>query len=339
MSDKPVTGKRISELEKVSDIKKDSTFLLTRFDQVAREVAGSYGLQYDILSTQLFEDVRKMLNVRSMVYENKYSYSKITHLHDYSNVDMEVFYGPDSKLSGLPSKMVDLATIDISNYNSVKHLHLCVPYVKFEKPKDYRIGELKFVYISSDNVDYELETKGYTPAYGWVIPDGKTYSREDYPDAYEVYGDEKTSKTTFKVPTISGFFRLNPGLNTTSPMESYSYHNSQVKHKHHIHQKAQLGHVDMSVMFELTSTQYAVSDPESTVCAHCGGGLSSDYPGGQGAVTTGQINIETDVIGGVVTVTGSEIYECPSDDTESYPTHDTFVAVLYIGDKGQEEEE
>lgn len=51
MSDKPVTGKRISELEKASDIKENSTFLLTRFDQVAREVAGSYGLQYGILST------------------------------------------------------------------------------------------------------------------------------------------------------------------------------------------------------------------------------------------------------------------------------------------------
>jgi hypothetical protein len=43
----------------------------------------------------------------------------------------------------------------------------------------------------------------------------------------------------------------------------------------------------MSVMFELTSTQYAVSDMKSTVCAHSGGGDESDYPGGQGAVTTG----------------------------------------------------
>lgn len=248
-----IQGKRISELQKSEAVNRYSTLFLSRFDSVAEGILSSYGLQYAHLSSQLFEDVKNMLSVGSMAYENKYSYSKITHGHDYGHVDMEVYYGPDSKLSGLPNRMVDLGTISISNYQQVKTLHLCVPYVKFEKPKDYRIGELKIVYISSDNVDYELEEKGYTPAYGWVIPDGKTYMREDYPDAYELYKDG-TSQTTFKVPAISGFFRLNPGLNTTDPLKTYSHHNSDVIHKHQIHQKAQLGHVDMSVAFELTST-------------------------------------------------------------------------------------
>lgn len=73
--------------------------------------------------------------------------------------------------------------------------------------------------------------------------------------------------------------------------------------------------------------------------AHSGGRAESDYPGGQGSVTTGQIDIEKDVIGGCVSVTAAKIFDSESDDTESYPTHDTFVAVLYIGDKGMQEEE
>lgn len=42
--------------------------------------------------------------------------------------------------------------------------------------------------------------------------------------------------------------------------------------------------------------------------------------------------------GGVVAVTGAEIFESEEDDTESYPTHDTLVPVLYIGIRGQGEE-
>lgn len=323
-------GKRISELAKADEISANTRFLVTRFDQVAKEIVESYGLKYSTLSNQIFNDVKNMLHLSSMAYESKYAYAKITHLHDYDYVDAEVFYGPDSERKYLDHKMIDLGTIEISNYNSVKSLHICVPYIRFEPPKKYRIGELKLVYISSDNVDYELKQKGYTPTYGWVIPDGRTYSKEDYPEAYELYKDD-TSDTSFTIPEITGFFRLNPGINTTEPLKKYNYYNSDVKHIHEIHQKAQLGHVDVSAQFNLTSTSYAGPD----LAAHSGGGAESDYPGGEGSVTTGQIDIAKDVKGGVVTVTGAKIYECDSDDTEAYPTHDTLVAVMYIGIRGQ----
>ena len=323
-------GKRISELAKADEISADTRFLVTRFDQIAKEIVESYGLKYSALSNQIFNDVKNMLHLSSMAYESKYAYAKITHLHDYDYVDAEVFYGPDSDRKYLNHKMIDLGTIEISNYNSVKSLHICVPYIKFEPPKNYRIGELKLVYISSDNVDYELEQKGYTPTYGWVIPDGRTYSKEDYPEAYEFYKDG-TSDTSFTIPEITGFFRLNPGINTTEPLKKYNYYNSDVRHIHKIHQKAQLGHVDMSAQFDLTSTQYAGID----FAAHSGGGPESDYPSGEGSVTTGQVDIAKDVEGGVVAVTGAQIHECGSDNTEAYPTHDTLVAVMYIGFKGQ----
>lgn len=213
-----LTGKRISELEKSPfEISADTRFLNTGLDRVAKTVVKSYGLNYSVLSNQIYNDVKDMLHLSSMAYENKYSYSKITHTHDYDHVDAEVFYGPDSERRDLDHQMIDLGTIEISNYNSVKSLHICVPYVRFEKPKQYRVGEVKLVYISSDNVDYELGQLGYSPAYGWVIPNGASYSKDDYPDAYDLYHDS-TSTETFRVPVISGFFRLNPGTNATNAM-------------------------------------------------------------------------------------------------------------------------
>ena len=129
---------------------------------------------------------------------------------------------------------------------------------------------------------------------------------------------------------ISGFFRLNPGINTTDAMKKFQYHNSQVQHKHKIYQKAELGHVDMSASFELSTTMCWGYN----LAAHCGNRDRSAYPGGQGSVNTGQIDISKDVPGGVVAVTGAEIFESEEDDTESYPTHDTLVPVLYIGIRG-----
>lgn len=210
-------GNRISELGRETEIEENTRFLVTRFDKVSKEIVESYGLAYPVLSSQIFEEVKKRIHVGTMAYQEKDDYSKITHTHDYSHVDAEVFYGPDSSRNGMSHKMVDLGTIEISNYNSLKSIHICVPYIKFQKPKDYRVGELKFIYISSDMIDSELDQRGYSPSYGWVIPDGSTYSRDEYPEAYELYGDGNSS--TFRVPVVDGFFRLNPGINMADALQ------------------------------------------------------------------------------------------------------------------------
>ena len=43
-------GKRISELAKADEISANTRFLVTRFDQVAKEIVESYGLKYSDLS-------------------------------------------------------------------------------------------------------------------------------------------------------------------------------------------------------------------------------------------------------------------------------------------------
>lgn len=164
-----------------------------------------------------------------------------------------------------------------------------------------------------------------------MIPDGKAYNSHEYPEANELYGDGQSE--TFNVPVVSGFFRLNPGINSTDAMKKFQYHNSQVRHRHKIYQKAELGHVDMSASFELSTTRHWGTN----LAAHCGNKDKSDYPDGQGSVSTGQIDISRDVTGGVVAVTGAKIFESEEDDTEAYPTHDTLVPVLYIGIRGEGE--
>lgn len=55
---------------------------------------------------------------------------------------------------------------------------------------------------------------------GWVYPDGSEYSARDFPQAYAVYGDGQSS--TFKVPFLSNFIKLNPGVEKSEPMKKFS---------------------------------------------------------------------------------------------------------------------
>lgn len=302
----------------------------TRFNQVARDVAESYGLTYSDLSTQIYNDVIARLQLSSMAWESKYSYARITHRHDYSYVDAKVFYGPDSSRSNLTSRIIQLGILDISNYNSEKTLRICVPEVVFQKPRTYRVGEVKLVYISSDNVAQELEEKGYIETYGWVIPDGKTYQKNDYPDAYELY--KSGSATQFNVPTLTGFFRLNPGIYTTDAMRRYSYHNSDVQHVHQLIQKAQLGSINISADLILSSLRAA--GPH--IAVHCGSlarsaGCNGNTNMFSEAENDGTIDLNNE--NNMTRVTGVSFYQHDGKDEESYPTHDTVVAVLYIGQK------
>lgn len=86
----------------------------------------------------------------------------------------------------------------------------------------------------------------------------------------------------------------------------------------------------MSAQFDLQTTYHC----NRGFVAHCGDASSTIHKLGEGAVSTGQIDLEKDV-DGIVAVTGAKIFESEEDDTEAYPTHDTLVAVLYIGMRGQ----
>lgn len=92
----------------------------------------------------------------------------------------------------------------------------------------------------------------------------------------------------------------------------------------------------MSALFDLSTTVLQYQHEDDVMCAHSGGAAVSDYPGGEGSVTTGQIDLEKDAEKTVLLV-GANIFDFDGDDSEAYPAHDTLVAVLYIGvkDAGQ----
>ena len=325
-----INNKKPSKINSINELSIYYPTLFSDINKASQEACQSYGLRYDALSTQIYNDVIERLQLSSMAWESKYSYARITHRHDYSLVDAKVFYGPDSSRSDLTNTMIQLGVIELTNDNVEKKLRICVPEVVFQRPKTYRIGEVKLVHISSDNAAQELEEKGYTESFGWVIPDGKSYKKSDHPEAYELY--KGSSATDFNVPTLTGFFRLNPGIQTTNAMQSYSYHNSDVQHNHQIQQTTSLGTVDMRAELVLSSLKVQGSD----FAVHCGSlSRSSGCSGNTNSFSEAPNNgiVDLNNSNNITRVVGVHLYQHDGHDEESYPTHDTVVAVLYIGAK------
>lgn len=100
-----------------------------------------------------------------------------------------------------------------------------------------KIGQVKLV-AHKNNLDipglqqnsgiYSLKTADLTEFNGWVYLDGKKYSRESFPEAYDKF---KTSASTnwFQVPTFDHFFNA---TNSKSIVQILQWQNAIMHHTH-----------------------------------------------------------------------------------------------------------
>ena len=164
------------------------------------------------------ENLCAALHLSSAAFVEKADYSRKNHGHDYSTV--YVYARPLSAISAAsgiavhPDKATPIAELSSLNDGKLDVAVIYNPGQQYESIDDIpAIGELKFLahkqlwIINTSAPDFD----------GWVYPDGSEYSRWDFPSAYAIYGDGRSD--TFRVPLLSNFIKLNPGVDKTDPMK------------------------------------------------------------------------------------------------------------------------
>lgn len=228
----------IDNQKKVSNIKLTSSILSTDillYSKPFSETDQTYYKDCVVNDEQLAENIKdgvlEKLNLKSMAYEDKYAYSPVRHIHDYSKVYIDSFntYGLTKDVKKEETgELSILARIEINgqktNINALGAFNPDPPVVD--------IGTLMFVaYKTLSSIDTN------SPDFdGYVYPDGRSLKKEDFPDAYQCFGD--TYKLTsdpddeFRIPILSDFICLNPMTTTTECCKRNNFQNGIKAHTH-----------------------------------------------------------------------------------------------------------
>lgn len=249
--------------------------------QVLRNGYSSRSVKYGVLSSDLFNTLCSEFGFKSMAWESSADYSLYNHVHNYSKVqasstiqqaDDGTFYYVDEdgqRQTLMPSDVSAIATLRIDD----KHTTLYVPKVSvYKQPKPY-LGQLKFLALTSlPPIDEMAEDFN-----GWVYPDGRAVSREQFAKAYKYFGEDYGAgdgENTFNIPAISDFIKaVQPSTTNLDDSLSESVPAAEVlkSHKHEVADLGMAGTVVCTTTFNAvnnTDTGDSCHGTNSTVGAH-----------------------------------------------------------------------
>lgn len=128
--------------------------------------------------------------------------------------------------------------------------------ILLEMYKESKIGECRLVadpkigdivdygkFKVSDGV-YSLNISETESFDGWVLCDGKKFSKTDFPRAWEIYKKNSTD-TWFQVPLMKNFVRMNPGTMASGACGEVGYSHPVPAHSHTITGSSDSGSVDL----------------------------------------------------------------------------------------------
>lgn len=199
-------GKRVSELERAKSLEATDLFLISRDYNPATPNQHSKRVS----AQTLIDDVKGRLDsnmfVGSIAFRDTTEYARKNHGHDYSNI--RVYARPESFVSKYSpdGRTIQIGKFRVCNEGTCDEVAILCPIQQYlassQKP---RIGELKFLAVDT-LAAVDVESEGFD---GWVYPDGATYTKERFPDAWSVFAADSAS-STFQVPLLDRFIRPNP---------------------------------------------------------------------------------------------------------------------------------
>ena len=234
-----LSGERVSELERLSSCRPGDEFLISRQYNLSSDRLFSRRLKYESIISDAIENLCASLHLSSAAFVEKADYSRKGHGHDYSTV--YIYARPLSTISAAsgidiyPDAVEPIAKLDALNNGVLNTVVMYSPgqaYNKVGYTPD--IGELKFFARKQLHV-VDINDASFD---GWVYPDGAEYRRSDFPQAYSVYGDGQSE--TFRVPLLSNFIKLNPGVDMSDPLKKVQASNGAIiAHTHGVPQQVQ----------------------------------------------------------------------------------------------------
>ncbi len=332
-----ISGKKLSELP-AGFPSADSKFLL------ALSAVNDYSLTYGNLSADLSVKLNQLLGFKSMAQELSIDWAFSSHLHNYSKLTVEPLYGVDGPVAGRTADVSTIFNLTVSDEtNTQKTYSIAMPVEELKLPDVYKIGEMRFLALPQSKLTEigsvyfggalgtETNPRGFPrdDFDGWVYADGKFYTKDAFPEAYELYKDMVSPRrpNTFKVPDFSTFVTANPntagnGLGRQGPTLGL---------KPHAHTVSSAGNSSFSggkLNVNCTISCYSTGGYSSTTGyqAHSSSGNTERKPITALTCTADMSKFELSLADRSTNTVGSA-----SATTEIYPTFNFIPAMVYIG--------
>lgn len=273
----------ISKLESIPRLNSDDLFIVERSYQNETGHQNAK-IEYSQISARMLQDISSLLNLNTMAYKESYEYSKIVHNHDSDYCKTEcgasysVFHETDDYKTVFLGKFV---TYELnSNYQkTISETSVYFPMPKFKPYIMPDIGEMRLMgwprydcLNSSQCRPYmynntTLYTIGSIDGF-WALP-GQTIncSQNEFMDACEVFANSRTA-TSFSIPLVKRFAKMNPGTNANQPIEFTPGKNCTPMHSHQI---------PTSAMTFSNAISFSGSYIFSTYRGGSNGAISADY--------------------------------------------------------------
>ena len=288
----------------------------------------SYAIRYADLCASVLADTYLNIDIGTMALEQSADYALRDHNHDdvYSSLSAESYY---------PVKDAGywhLGELTISSYTESGQLKSQVidfncPIPEMPTFEDPDVGELRFM-VQSQLTSYSMKQYGeqynvdiYSDTFdGWVYPNGTVFTTQtesDFGDAKDAYGIDSSS---FQVPDLRHFIKLNPGLNKTDGMAFTPYKNAMLAHTHEIENLK----CDGSLSFDGIEMGLGNGGNVNGSDTICGWGVRTKYIGEIAVHASGKLTNAT--------FAGQETqYTDESLDIESKPVHNLMPVMVFIG--------
>lgn len=260
---------------------------------------------------------------------------------DYTNVASCFYAGKFKVIDYKPGENVSSLS-EISVYYP-KDAYL----TKIQDTTSYKVGDIQMIALGTKTFkDYLTDICNYKltsysgkqnisvddPQFdGWIIPNGATLmcDRNDFKEActkYSATHDENA--TSFTVPDIQGFFRCNPGKQTTNAMQHV---NGQTGLKSHNHGGS------ISFNFDESNKLTCHFDPIYQYTSSCIGKENQYveqfvHGGKSGLATLSRPTVKIKSIELNLNVDSMTMADAKTDG-ESYPPYNDVPILLYIGKK------
>ena len=235
------SSKKLSEIDVVSSLADNDMLVLERGTE-------SYNISYSTFKHYFFDEMTKLLNIGSIASCDQSEYAKFAHYHDYTDLWFFPSYGPNAAKSVEPIESCYMTgkfniTKYYPGYDKKSHNTISV-YIpngndtldnQLTSYSSYSIGDIKLIdtgkmplstYLSvvygakltPDNLNVDIHSDKFD---GFVVPNGFTFecSQSEFKDACKYFSANKqNTATSFTVPVLNSFFKLNPGLRSTNPL-------------------------------------------------------------------------------------------------------------------------
>ena len=311
----------VGNLEKIEDLHKSGAVSTQQYGVLLNEfktklenakIEETYTVQYKKLRDFIAHMISE-IDLGTIAHSSIYDFSFAWHEHDeYSYVS----YLPNASPNA--SSLIAIMTTTTGEFEN--QLSICLPDVIVPVTDSAEIGEYKFVALKS-RTSIDVNSPEFD---GWVYADGSSYLKAQFPRAYEVFNPTHSPATTFVVPNIDSFVKLN-GFSTASvnSFDKVKYKNAMSPHVHKEFSNDQL--LNYSKVNKVTAQMpYNFSHASNTAATAFHTGFTKKS--GSSKLDGIKITINANEINSSATETLAL-----NQDTESTPRHVVIPLMTYIG--------